>query len=468
MRILPISAREQSAVNAIFRAAFILCTLAVLAGTVPAVYAEPVAAFPGAEGHGRSAQGGRGGRIITVTTLADSGPGSLRACVLAAGPRVCVFRVSGVIVLRRSLLIDGEPSSFLSILGQTAPGGGITITVDRETTDFMRTPLVVRNTRHVILRHLRVRSQTPETTPNVDALTIEDAHDVYVDHLSASWASDENINIEGRSTNITIAYSIFGEGLRKHSKCALLGSQATSPQAISFWRNLCISNNDRNPDNNHAGGSCVEIVDNLFYNARSEWAEVFSQHTGGTTISFVGNYFKGGPSTLAHTAAINWNDAGSVADPSIHAAGNAVWAPQSKVLVPVAEDTLRFLVDQPVCPLSVATFGDAARSYREVRARAGAFPRDSTDSRFAEEVGALGWKGTGSLKTEPGDIERVPVAAPYEDADGDGIADAVEARFGARAGDRDAWTVQDDDGWSSFDRFMEWLSAERLIGRYPE
>lgn len=448
--------------------ALLLGALAAAIVSLPAAGADTLAAFPGAEGHGRQAQGGRNGRIIVVSNLDNSGPGSLRACVLATGPRNCVFRVSGVIVLQRTLLIDGPQSSFLSILGQTAPGGGITITVDPNSKDFMRAPIAVRNTHDVVLRHLRLRSQAPEEVPNVDALTVENSRDVYVDHVSGSWASDENVNIQGQATNVTIAYSIFGEGLRKHSKCALFGSQSTAPQAISFWRNLCISNNDRNPDDNHARRSCVEIVDNLFYNARSEWAEVFSQHAGGTTISFVGNYFKAGPSTLERTAAINWNDTESVAEPSIYAVENAVWAPPSKILTPIAEDTLPVLVDRPECPLSVPSFANAEASYREVRARAGAFPRDRVDRRFVQEVGELGREGSGSLKHEPGALEPVSDAPAYEDVDGDGMADRIEERFGARVGRNDAWATRDDDGWSSFDRFMEWLSQERLAGRYPD
>ena len=149
--------------------------------------------------------------------------------------------------------------------------------------------------------------------PNVDALTVENSQRVYVDHVSGSWATDENFNAYGQTTELTVAYSIFGEGLRKHSKCALLGSDPTGPQSITFWRNVCVSNNDRNPDNNHYAGSCVDIVDNVFYNAGSEWAEIFTQQPGGTTISLVGNTFKAGPATIQHTYAINWNNIASVA-----------------------------------------------------------------------------------------------------------------------------------------------------------
>lgn len=87
------------------------------------VKGEP--AFPGAVGYGAAAKGGRGGRVIAVDTLADSGPGSLRACIDASGPRVCIFRVSGVIRFTARPPVIANP--YLTIAGQTAPGGGIVI-----------------------------------------------------------------------------------------------------------------------------------------------------------------------------------------------------------------------------------------------------------------------------------------------------------------------------------------------------
>ena len=85
-------------------------------------------AFPGAQGFGAGLTGGRGGRIIPVTTLADSGPGSFRACVVADGPRVCVFRVSGVIrFVTKPPIIK---SLFLTIAGETAPGDGIILVTE--------------------------------------------------------------------------------------------------------------------------------------------------------------------------------------------------------------------------------------------------------------------------------------------------------------------------------------------------
>jgi pectate lyase len=448
------------------RALAVLTAVAVTA-PIPAAPAFALDAFPGAQGYGRIAQGGRYGRIIWVDNLKDAGPGSLRACVEATGPRNCLFRVSGTIVLSESLAAVGPGAAQLSILGQTAPGGGIAITVDPNTASFRKTPLVVKNTNDVVIRHIRVRPGFPDTVTNVDAITVENSARVYVDHVSGSWATDENFNSHSQTTDLTVAYSVFGEGLRPHSKCALIGSDPTGPQDISFWRNLCISNNDRNPDNNHVRGSCIEIVDNVFYNAVSEWAEVFSQQPGGTPIAIVGNQFKAGPSTIRHTYAINWNDSASVAPPAIFADANAVWAPANKLITLVAPDTVDKLIPDPACPISVASFRDPAAAHKEILSKAGAFPRDAVDQRFVAEVAPVGVAGTGSIKSAAGPMPALAGGRAYADADGDGIADSAEARFGATAGTADMWTDGDGDGWSNFDGFMEWLSRERIAGRYP-
>ncbi|SDA92796.1 pectate lyase [Sinorhizobium sp. NFACC03] len=423
-------------------------------------------AFPGAEGFGKTATGGRGGAIVPVTSLGDSGPGTLRACIERSGPRSCVFRISGTIRLKSSLIVN-KAASKVSILGQTAPGGGILLTIDQPNTEKRHTPFVIKNAADVVVRHVRVRPRFPSTMRNVDGFTVENSSRVYLDHVSSSWATDENFNAHSTTTDLTVANSIFAEGLNKHSKCALLGSDPKGPQNISFIKNACVSNTDRNPDNNHYAGSCVEIVNNVFYNAGSEWGEVFSQFPGGTPVAYVGNYFKAGPSTNDLSYAINWNEAASVAEPRIYETGNVTWSPPGKSIVAVAPDTQRYMVNAPSCALSTAQLGSAEAAYGQVNLTAGAFPRDAVDVRVIGEIGALGSKGSGKLVNAPGTLPVVADGQPYKDGDGDGMADSAEARFKADSTTSDAWIDGDGNGWSNFDDFMNWLSGERIAGRYP-
>lgn len=445
----------------------IVALLSFLSGEAAFAVDSPPVAFPGAEGHGKMAQGGRGGRIIQVTSLEDSGQGTLRECIEATGARNCVFRVSGIIRLKSSLVI-GEDNNSVSILGQTAPGGGILLTIDQTNEELRHTPLVAKQTHDVIVRHIRIRPALPNSVKNVDGMTIEDSKRVYFDHNSVSWATDENINTHANATDVTIANSIFAEGLNKHSKCALLGSDPRVPQNITFWRNACISNNDRNPDNNHYGKSCIEIVNNVFFNARSEWGEVFSQYPGGTPISYVGNYFKAGPSTVEKTYAIKWQNVESADQPQIYESGNELWAPPSKSLQLLSPGTDQFVVNRPPCPLAVDTLLSAGEAYEEVRGQSGAFPRDDLDVAWIKDIGAQGERGAGHMVVAPGEIPAIEEAHAYADEDGDGMADSVEEKFGGVVGVNDAWEPAATGGGTRFDQFMEWLSQERIAGRYPD
>jgi pectate lyase len=431
-------------------------------GAVSGASKQP--AFYGAQGYGRFAQGGRGGLIIPVTNLDDAGPGSLRSCIEADGPRNCVFKVAGIIELKEPLVVR---HGFLSILGQTAPGGGILISIDKLNDRKKFTPFVIKKTGDVIVRNIRVRPHFPNTIRNVDAFTVEDGEKVYLDHVSGSWATDENINTHANSTDITIANSVFGEGQNKHSKCALLGSDPRIPQNITFWKNACISNRDRNPDDNHYGGSCIEIINNVFFNAKSEWGEIFSQYKGGTPISFVGNYFKAGPSTIGLTYAMNWNDTETADPPHIYQRDNKTWAPKDRTVVLIAPDTEQYIVDKPPCPLAVTEILAVNAAYEEVRKHSGAFPRDSVDERLLTDMGAIGEGGRGKMVTEPGELPKLKPGNVYVDADGDGMADSVEAKFGATPGKNDAWQDSDHNGWSNFDEFMQWLADQRVAGAYP-
>lgn len=180
-----------------------------------AATASSVPAFPGAEGFGANSVGGRGGRVIEVTNLDDSGPGSLRAAIEADRPRTVVFRVGGTIELQSGLEITNP---FITIAGQTAPGGGITLRNDPSNAD---TSLKIE-THDVVIRYIRSRpGPSTELHGTLDAITIGNqeggTYNVIVDHSSFSWATDEVVNSWYDAHDITIQWSIVSEGLHSVS-----------------------------------------------------------------------------------------------------------------------------------------------------------------------------------------------------------------------------------------------------------
>jgi hypothetical protein len=409
-------------------------------------------AFPGAEGHGRFARGGRDGRIIPVTTLADEGSGSLRACIEAAGPRVCVFRVAGVIRYIRERPIIVHPN--LTIAGETAPGDGILITHSGGESAF--TPLVVKNTHDVVVRHIRVRTDLPgEQRGANSAFIIENSRNVILDHVSASWALDENVGGYGSNDTITISASIFAEGVPRHDKCALLASDPKGPQRLSFIRNLCAHNGDRNPDVNFPPGSCVEVINNVLYNASSQFTEVWESY-GGTPANIVGNYYRQGPSTAGRAYAIDRPLIGSSGRAHIYQTGNVIDGDRV-IFAPVAAQAF---VDAPVCPLE-STVLDARAAYAQVLDGAGAFPRDPVDARIVDEVRSR----TGKIGRDNRVLPALRDGDPYGDADGDGMSDAWELRHGLDPRRNDAWGDVNGNGWANLEEFLNYAHETRLVGR---
>lgn len=406
-------------------------------------------AFPGAVGHGAGSKGGRNGRILQVTTLADAGPGSLRACIEESGPRTCVFRVSGIIRFEGMRPIVGNP--FLTIAGQTAPGGGITLA--HSGGDNGRTPLLIKNTHDVVVRHIRVRlDREGGNRAAEDAVTIENSDNVILDHVSGSWARDENLNGYGDNDRITISNSIFAEGIPPHDKCALLASDPTDAQRLSFIRNLCAHNGDRNPDMNFPPGSCVEVVNNVFYNAQSQFAEVWEAF-GGTPVSIVGNVFRAGPNTRSSTVGIARNVVTSTGAARVYLWDNR-FDGQFVHISPLIREVA---VEQPPCSLTIKN-ESANASYDIVLRTAGALPRDSFDARIVRDV--IG--RSGRITQQPGIIPQGVAGTPYPDLDRDGMDDGWEAQNGALRGRSDPWGDGDGDGILNLDEFLALLHAALL------
>lgn len=402
----------------------------------------PLPAFAGAEGYGAMAAGGRGGKVIAVTTLADSGPGSLRSCIDYAGPRVCVFRVSGLIRFTQRPPVITHP--YITIAGQTAPGGGITIAHSGGVVGL--TPLLIKNTHDVVIRDIRVRPDLRgEVRGGNDAITFENTRNLILDHVSGSWALDENVNGQGDNDNVTVSWSIFAEGIPKHDKCALLGSDPTKPQKMSFIYNLCAHNGDRNPDLNFTPGSCIDVINNIFYDAGFQFAEIWESY-GGTSANIVANIFRAGPSTWPTAVAIDRQQIGSRGAAKVFVKDNLFDGTFTRQAAALPE----ILTDRPVCPLSIRPM-PARDVYAAVLNGAGAFPTDGVDQRILNEVRSR----TGHIRKDFGTIPEIPSAQAPPDSDDDGMPDDWEKAHGTNPNASDAWQDANGNGVPNLDEYLD-------------
>lgn len=247
-----------------------------------------IPAFPGAEGGGAFTPGGRGGKVIVVTTLADSGPGSFREACLAGGARTIVFNVAGVIRLNSPISIRAP---YVTIAGQTAPGDGVCITGNS----------VLIDTHDVIIRHMRFRRNNNDVMFRDDALGGNAVGNIIIDHCSGSWGSDENMSIyrhvydrDGKNlklpaVNITMQNCIFSEALDLYSHAfgATLGGHN-----CMFNRNLFASNLSRNASVGMDG--TFNFVNNVVYNW---WNRTIDGGDHQSFYNIINNYYKPGPIT---------------------------------------------------------------------------------------------------------------------------------------------------------------------------
>ena len=355
-------------------------------------------AFPGAEGFGSDSVGGRGGQVLEVTNLDNNGPGSLRAAIDAAGPRIVVFRVSGTIALQSSLNIRNP---YITIAGQTAPGDGICI---------RNYPLNVR-AHHVIIRYIRIRLGN-EKRGEYDSVWVGEGHNIILDHCSASWAIDETLSATNEPDvlgDVTVQWCMITESLNnsthvkgRHGYGSL--NRGGWGNGYSFHHNLYAHHKGRNPFagnyNSNVADPCGFLFDfrnNVVYNWGS-YAGHNSDPNAITRMNFIGNYYKTGPnsansyafwqqSTNVNIRAFfsgNWMNSGYPADPwslvrfdGFSEAQKAAYKLAGPVPVPPVETD------------------DAQTAYNLVIADAGAaFPvRDEADERVINSV----MDGTGGI-----------------------------------------------------------------------
>ena len=259
--------------------------LAFATASLPLVGAAlPV--IPQGVGYGMDTPAGRGGRIYRVTNLNASGAGSLKDCVSASGPRVCVFEVSGTIKLTSDLHI-WNPN--ITIAGQTAPSPGI----------MLRGAALNINASDVLVQHIRIRVGDDAEGPspsNRDALKIESKtgiKNIVVDHCSLSWAVDETLTLWDKWDNVTLTNNIISEGLRQSIKTSGLPAGygllvGPTDGRVSITGNLLAHILERNP---LSRGKQMVFVNNVVYNRANMDVDLQSEDGRVTSNSVVGNVF---------------------------------------------------------------------------------------------------------------------------------------------------------------------------------
>jgi hypothetical protein len=444
---------------------------AALALTTAAAHAAPreVVAFPGAEGAGRLSTGGRGGAVIKVTNLEDAGPGSLRAAVEAQGPRTVVFEVAGTIPLKSELKIaNGQ----VTIAGQTAPGGGITL----------RDHTLVVSADDVVIRFLRARLGDESKTEG-DAIWINAGRRIILDHVSASWSVDETLSASARYDapgqgfqDLTVQWSIIAESLRRslhakgdHGYGSLIRGGAGSK--ISFHHNLWANHLARMPrPGNYAGpdkdpvGAFFEFRSNVFYNWGKGHAGYDADKAALVAYSFIDNAYVMGPDSEKPVA---FNESNSLAKAWF--AGNSM-----NGVVPADSWSLVSGLQAPgwrqAGPIAVAPVAadPAASAYERVLKDAGASVyRDSVDARIVAGVRDKSGRLIDS-QAQVGGWPALPAGAPAVDTDDDGMPDAWETAHGFNPKKADgAALAKDGSGWTHLELCLADAASRRSAAPLP-
>lgn len=433
-------------------------------------------AFPDAEGYGRFARGGRGGKVVAVTNLNDDGPGSLREAVTNdIGPRTIVFNTSGMIQLNSRLVLS-QP--YVTVAGQTAPGKGICI----------RTAPFGVTGNDAVVQNIRVRLGGGAT---YDGMGLTGADNSIIDHCSISWTIDEAFSSRS-GKNITLQRTLISEALNAAghqnypagTEHGYAGS--ISGDVGSFHHNLIAHCYGRNwslaggldATNNFAGR--LDITNNVVYNWGSRTTD-----GGAKEINFVGNYYKPGAGMQLQQYAVTMNHEDNFAGmqrcyfdgnlmPGYFDTSNQDQGRRSIVSSGITVNYETF-VNTPFFP-SYVTTQSAANAYKIVLSDVGCTqPQfDDHDIRMVNETltgtysvtgSVTGKKGFPDNEADAGGYENYPVINRYAnwDTDQDGLPNWWETIKGTNTnsatGDfSDANADANLDGYTNLDEYLQWMS----------
>ena len=449
-------------------------------------------AFPGADGYGRFARGGRGGKVVYVTNLNSEGPGSLRwALTNGQGPRTVLFKVSGVIDLGFNPI---KTDPFLTIAAQTAPGKGICI---------KHSDIGVGS--DCIVRFLRARRGlgTPDDTGNAIGTVYSD-HTIF-DHVTASWGTDETFSSRG-SRNITLQRSIISEALgiaghRNYPEGTNHGYAATIGGDVgSFHHNLLANCNGRNwsmgggsDANGHSQGR-LDMFNNVVYNWNSRTTD-----GGAKEMQFVNNYYKMGPDTKQTILFSADNETGGDRDQFAYVRGNIRDNRNGSLTTDKLGDTYRATGPQPEKAWvseafwpSCATVESAEGAYRSVLSDVGAnqpcnavggvaivtTANDLTDQRIISETQKRSYTYVGSKSGIKGEIDSEEDAGGFEDYpetawpsdydfDNDGLPNWWEELRGTNPKSRtlnyaDTNRDSEGDGYTELERYLDFMAQPHV------
>lgn len=435
-------------------------------------------AFPTAEGYGKYTSGGRGGRVITVTNLNDSGTGSLRDAIEQQGARIIVFAVDGTIDLQSKLIIETDN---ITIAGQSAPGDGICL---------KGYPLYVR-ANNVIIRYIRTRMGNLHAIED-DAMGAMRVKDLIMDHCSVSWSVDECLSVY-RSENVTVQWCMVTHSLAKsvHSKGAHGFGGIWGGSKATFHHNLLAHHSSRNPRFASDGYSPVDFRNNVVYNWGFKSAYGGGQHG---KINFAANYYKPGPATSDSKRA--WFlDPAEDGTGSYYIAGNVMEGSDE-----VTADNWkgvgtekRIKAGQPF-PYEPIMEDIPEIAYEKVLAYAGcSHRRDEYDKRVIEEVKtgtAIGGetygggnKGIIDSQNAVGGWPGLKQGKYSADSDGDGIPDTWETAHGLNPNDpKDGNLYNLNEDYTNIEVYLNSLvnldnyhysvlrknTNSKITGKYPQ